>query len=226
MEEISLSGKRYRLKIQRKAVSSLRLRLRTKNEIEVIVPQLMPMFLVNQFIKSHSEWIEKNNRKIKKEKDLSKLKKIEIVGEKYEVEVKKTLRDSLVIMDRKIFINYKDKKEIKKLIDKKMRPVALKLIREKVIELATNVGLKTGRISVKNQSSRFGSCSYQGNLNFNWQIILLPRPIFDHIIWHELAHLSVKNHSKSFWDLMAKYDPHYRKHRRFLKSEGQKRFLV
>ena len=68
MEEISLRGKKYRLKIQKKAVRSLRLRLRNKNEIEVTVPQLMPIFLVQQFIKNNSEWIEKTTKKLKRVK--------------------------------------------------------------------------------------------------------------------------------------------------------------
>ncbi len=226
MEEISLRGKKYRLKIQKKAVRSLRLRLRNRNEIEVTVPQLMPMFLVQQFIKNHSEWIEKNNQKIKKNKDLSKLKSIRILGEKYEVEVKKALRESLVIMDKKIFINYSDKRKIKKLIDQKMRPWALRIIKEKINELAGKHQLNYEKISVKNQSSRFGSCSSQGNLNFNWQIILLPMDKFEHVLWHELAHLTVKNHSRDFWNLMAKYDPKYIENRRWLKTQGAKMFLV
>jgi len=226
MEEISLRGKKYRLNIQKKAVRSLRLRLRNKNEIEVTVPQLMPMFLVQQFLKNHSEWIEKNNQKIKKNKDLSKLKSIRILGEKYEVEVKKALRESLVIMDKKIFINYSDKRKIKRLVDQKMRPWALRIIKEKINELAGKHRLNYGKISVKNQSSRFGSCSSQGNLNFNWQIILLPMDKFEHVIWHELAHLTVKNHSRDFWDLMAKYDPKYVENRRWLKTQGAKMFLV
>lgn len=226
MEKISLLGEEFNLVIERKAVQSLKLRLKEKYKLHVSAPTFTPLFLIKKFIKEHEEWIVKHNQKLTKVKDISKLKKLEILGERYNIEYRQVLRESLVILDKKIFINYTDRKKIKALIDKKMRPWALKIIREKVSEMAQKENLEYGRISVKNQSSRFGSCSHGGNLNFNWQIILFPEEKFEHVLWHELAHLTVKNHSNVFWNLMAKYDPNFRQNRRWLKTEGPKRFIV
>ncbi len=207
MEKISLLGEEYKLIIERKATRSLKLSLKEKNKLQVNAPSFTPLFLIKKFIKDHEKWIVEHNRKLTKKKDISKLKKLDILDETYEVRYRQALRESLVILDKKIFINYVNKGKIKSLVDRKMRPWALKIIRE-------------------NQSSRFGSCSHGGNLNFNWQIILFPEDKFEHVLWHELAHLTVKNHSSSFWDLMAKYDPNFRQNRKWLKNEGPKRFIV
>lgn len=226
MEKILIDGKKFVVVIKKRAIRSLRLRMKEKNRIEMSVPWLTPMIFIKKFLNDNSEWILKQNEKLKHKKTLSSIKKIEILGESYEVETKKSLRDSLVIMDKKIFVNYYEKKKIKEIIDKKMRTIALKLIKENVKRLADKYDLDYVKVSVKNQSSRFGSCSHSGSLNFNWQIILFPVQIFEHIILHELTHLTVKNHSKAFWELLGKYDSNWQENNRWLKKEGIKKFIV
>jgi predicted metal-dependent hydrolase len=226
MEKIRIGDRDFQIEIKKKAMRSLRLRLKEKNILEISVPWLTPMILIKKFLSDNSDWILKQNEKLKTKKVLSTIKKIEILGESYEVETKKSLRASLVIIDKKIFINYSKKADVKKIIDKKMRILASKLIKEKTRELAKKYNLDYGNIGIKNQSSRFGSCSHYGSLNFNWQIILFPVDKFEHVILHELTHLTVKNHSNNFWKLLEEYDDNWRENNRWLKKEGTKRFIV
>lgn len=226
MEKIKIGEKEFKVEIMRKATQMLRLRIKEKNKIIVSIPWLMPLIIVKKFLKDNEEWILRQNKKIKNKTKLNKIKNIEILGEIYEVETKKTLRNSLVIMDKKIFVNYSEKKKIKEIIDKKMRVLASKLIKERTRELAKKYNLDYGRVGIKNQSSRFGSCSGRGSLNFNWQIILFPVDKFEHVILHELTHLTVKNHSKSFWGQLSRYDNNWQENNKWLKKEGTKRFIV
>ena len=69
------------------------------------------------------------------------------------------------------------------------------------------LGLKYGSLSVRDQSSRWGSCSVRGGISLNWRLVLLRPPLQDYIILHELAHLSEMNHSVRFWTLLDHYDP-------------------
>lgn len=226
MEKIKIGEKEFKIEIMRKATRALRLRIKEKNKIMISIPWLMPLIIVKKFLKDNEEWILRQNEKIKKKKSLNKIKIIKILGESYEVETKKSLRDSLVILDKKILINYSEKKKLKEIFDKKMRVLASKLIKERTRELAKKNDLSYGRVGIKNQSSRYGSCSGRGSLNFNWQIILFPVDKFEHVILHELTHLTVKNHSRSFWELLGKYDSNWRENNQWLKKEGTRKFIV
>lgn len=76
-------------------------------------------------------------------------------------------------------------------------------------------------INIKNQKTRWGSCSRKGNLNFNYKIALLPLRLADYIIVHELCHLGEFNHSYKFWNLVAKTIPDYRDLRNELRKSGK-----
>ena len=77
-----------------------------------------------------------------------------------------------------------------------------------------------GRVSIKEQKSRWGSCSRAGNLNFNWRLLLAPLPVLDYVVIHELAHLREHNHGPGFWALVQSACPQFRVHRRWLKVHG------
>ena len=76
------------------------------------------------------------------------------------------------------------------------------------------------KITIKNQKTRWGSCSRKGNLNFNYKIALLPEQLSDYIIVHELCHLGAFNHSKKFWNLVAKTIPNYLEARKELRQNS------
>ena len=78
---------------------------------------------------------------------------------------------------------------------------------------------KVGRVSIRNQRTRWGSCSKAGNLNFNYRIALLPEALSDYVIVHELCHIGEFNHSGKFWDLVAVALPDYAKIRAELKKK-------
>lgn len=79
-----------------------------------------------------------------------------------------------------------------------------------------------GRISIREQKTRWGSCSSKGNLNYNWRLILAPEEVLDYVIVHELAHRREMNHSKAFYDIVESVLPDYRKSRKWLRENGQK----
>lgn len=76
------------------------------------------------------------------------------------------------------------------------------------------------RVSLKEQKTRWGSCSSRGNLNFNWRLVHFPVEIIDYVIIHELAHRTHMDHSHRFWGLVGAHDPEYMKHRGWLKRKG------
>ena len=97
---------------------------------------------------------------------------------------------------------------------------ALEMVKERIEYFNDFYNYKWNKISVKNQKTRWGSCSQRGNLNFNYKIALLPQKSSDYIIVHELCHLGEFNHSQKFWDLVAKTVPDYKETRRDLRKNG------
>ena len=99
------------------------------------------------------------------------------------------------------------------------RQQAEKLIKKRADELCSLLGVTYDRLSIRRAKTRWGSCSRKGNLSFNWKLMMVPEPVIDYVIIHELAHLKEMNHSKNFWKLVEKHCPQWRKHRRWLKDQ-------
>lgn len=92
------------------------------------------------------------------------------------------------------------------------------VIRERVEFFNRQYNFEFKRIAIKNQRTCWGSCSQKGNLNFNYRVAELPENLRDYIIVHELCHLKELNHSRKFWELVAKVMPDYKRHRQDLKN--------
>lgn len=95
----------------------------------------------------------------------------------------------------------------------KYKNEAMNLAQEKVEKFNQLYNFKYNKISIRNQKSRWGSCSGKRNLSFNYKIVLIPEHLADYIIVHELCHLGQLNHSRSFWNLVAQTIPHYKNSR-------------
>ena len=105
--------------------------------------------------------------------------------------------------------------EIQKLTD-----LALKIIPVKVKYFAGVMNVSYGRITIRNQKTRWGSCSAKKNLNFNCLLMLAPDEVVDYVVVHELCHLIEMNHSKKFWAQVEPVMPDYKKQKQWLKDHG------
>ena len=107
--------------------------------------------------------------------------------------------------------------EIRALADR-----ALQAIPPRVYHFSKLLSVTYGRITIRNQKSKWGSYSSQGNLNFNCLLMLCPPAVMDYVVIHELCHRKEMNHSPRFWAEVEKLDPDYKAHRQWLKDEGSK----
>lgn len=97
---------------------------------------------------------------------------------------------------------------------------ALMVIPERVRHYAQVVGVTYGRITIRSQHSRWGSCSSRGNLNFNCLLMLAPPEVLDYVVVHELCHRKEMNHSAIFWEEVERVMPDYQRHKQWLKENG------
>lgn len=127
--------------------------------------------------------------------------------------------DDSAIVDAHTFNIYCDGTvpHAKKTLEKYLRKVAEKFFHKRTHELAQQMSLTFNRITVRGQKTRWGSCSRQKNLNFNWRLIMLPVQVAESVIIHELAHTVQMNHSREFYKIVEKHCPHYRAIQKHLK---------
>ena len=125
---------------------------------------------------------------------------------------------------KKVAENQKEEEEIVPMTEAEVRELAeqaTQLIPERVKYFAPLVGVTYGRITIRNQKSRWGSCSAKGNLNFNIGLLLAPPEVLDYVVVHELCHRKEMNHSPKFWAEVSKLIPDYKQHEKWLKDNGR-----
>jgi hypothetical protein len=105
-------------------------------------------------------------------------------------------------------------------IEGHLRRLAARELPPRVLELATRHGLTVRRITVRNQKSRWGSCSRRGTISLNWRLIQTPAFVSDYICLHELVHLKQMNHSPTFWREMERVFPDYQTAKHWLKEHS------
>ena len=93
---------------------------------------------------------------------------------------------------------------------------------QRTSQLASKFGFEYNRIRIKNQKTRWGSCSAKRNLNFNLRLMMAPADAIDSVIIHELCHLKFLNHSRHFWNLVAQCFPDYRHWQQWFKDNGRR----
>jgi predicted metal-dependent hydrolase len=108
--------------------------------------------------------------------------------------------------------------DLRPLIERHLWGLATRELPPRVFELAASHQLAAKRVTVRNQRSRWGSCSRKGTISLNWRLVQAPAFVRDYIIIHELAHLLHMNHSQSYWRTVAKMDPNYMQAERWLKT--------
>ena len=103
--------------------------------------------------------------------------------------------------------------------------MAREIFTRQVCFYADRMNVSYGRISIREQKTRWGSCSSAGNLNFNWRLIFAPPAVLDYVVVHELAHRKEMNHSAAFYAIVEQVLPDYRSSQKWLRENGHQLWL-
>ena len=126
-------------------------------------------------------------------------------------------RHDWIVKSRKKMLARKDKHDEKNWEKVKQDNIAWmskrgeELFKDKVRAWAQKIGVTYNRITIRDASTRWGSCSAKGNLAFTWKVFVMPERLVDYLVVHELSHLRYMNHSRDFWELVGTYIPDYKK---------------
>ena len=105
-------------------------------------------------------------------------------------------------------------------VERWYRRAARHEIAPRLDEAVAALGKAYTRLTIREQRTRWGSCSTTGAMSFNWRLVLAPEAVVDYVIWHEACHLVVMDHSRRFWTLLERHRPGYREPQRWLRDNG------
>ena len=108
--------------------------------------------------------------------------------------------------------------DLRAAVEAHLRRLAVAILPSRVFELAARHQLPVRRVSVRDQRSRWGSCSRKGTVSLNWRLVQMPHNVRDYVIWHELMHLREMNHSPRYWREVAAVCPEFQTARRWLRE--------
>ena len=196
------------------------------SEIYLIAPTVN--YEINQvmrFLDSKKEWILKTleyYERVQSNYVEANLKSgtISFLGKRYNLQITKDIAPSVIVSDNlsKITFHVTDRRKYKDDLKQWYFAQTRRIVSERLnLIRKRNPSLPAyNKVSIKNQRSRWASCSENGNLNFNLILAALPIEIIDYVIIHELAHLIELNHSKDFWNIVKMTDPEFQTHRKLL----------
>jgi predicted metal-dependent hydrolase len=205
----------------------IRLEVRQQTGLIVIVPHSYNISQVPGLLKSKERWISRNLQRFSHAHSLSTRKELRsgdtvpyLGRDIHLVQQENHHGDSVVLEGNRLAVSPDlfNNGLLEPALEQWYRTEAARLINEKTTKLSSQMGISYKRLVIRGQRTRWGSCSHKKNLSFNWKLIMAPELVVEYVIIHELIHLKEMNHSKRFWELVARYCPGWREHKKWLKQ--------
>ncbi|MDQ2087472.1 SprT family zinc-dependent metalloprotease [Herbivorax sp. ANBcel31] len=237
--DVTLDGVKIQYELVRSNRKTVAIKLSEDGNIKVSAPFGVTQNQIDEIIKDKLSWILKKQQELKKlyrEKNVKRTfengERISYLGKEYFLEIVEVIEDSkpkVVINDGNmvIYINerciVKDKsREIRNIIKmwlvERFRDIAI----ERIEKYKSIIRVSPKKITIREQKTRWGSCSSKGSINLNWKLVMAPMEVLDYVIVHELCHMREMNHSKNYWKIVSSIMPDYTEHRKWLKENGHK----
>ncbi|HEV2392340.1 MAG TPA: SprT family zinc-dependent metalloprotease [Verrucomicrobiae bacterium] len=201
------------------------LRLRPDGSARVTIPRGGSAVEARRFAHSNISWIDKHLPRANPESSQSSAwpagRQILFRGELVTLESESNVEANLIRFAGEVVRVKNPGGDLRPEIECHLWQMAARELPLRVLELAAANGLTFGRVSVRNQRSRWGSCSRRGTVSLNWRLVQAPLHVRDYIILHELAHLLEMNHSRRFWREVARLCPSFEQAEKWLKQNAK-----
>lgn len=224
---------------ERRSSRSKRLSLRIERDgVRLTAPSKATQREIREFVKVNQDWIYTHWVKIQEkllqipERQYQNGVILPVLGQSFMLRILNTNRKRIALrfrQEEKIIEIYRPEalkpeqqsEAIRGILEKGLKQKARDVFSVKLDRFSAQMGVKYKDFYLKEQKTRWGSCSSKGNINLNWRIIMAPEWVIEYLIIHELAHLKHMNHSASFWEVVGQYCPEYTACRHWLKVNGE-----
>jgi predicted metal-dependent hydrolase len=207
---------------------TLALQVNSLQQVTVLTPERLSEPAIDRFLRDRAGWVLE---KLHYFAELARQypAKEYVSGENFlvrgrvyrlKVVVDPAYRMCVELLDGRLFVRVDDKGSAQAAVRRWYKAEAERLVKESVERLSPRLGVVPKRIWISNQKQRWASCSSAGSLRFNWRVAMLPGPVLDYVVAHELSHMKVHNHSTGFWSTVRSILPDYEKRRVWLRANG------
>lgn len=228
--EIKAGNIRIEYELMRTSRKNILIKALPEGKTKVYAPSYMNLREVDRLVTQRADEIRAIHRRLEEAlrenrviHPVSEGSRICIEGRGYRLLLKEAARTKMEIIGDDCILSLRDvssEEAVRAALKQTLSRRALVRIREELAVYAPAIGVKFGRVAIRDQKSRWGSCSAKKNLNFNWKLIMAPEEALRYVVIHELCHLIEFNHSQRFWALVASQMPEYDLWKKWLKAHG------
>ncbi|MDQ3720424.1 MAG: M48 family metallopeptidase [Actinomycetota bacterium] len=197
--------------------------------VEVVVPERFPLSRVEPFVAEKRPWIERTLRRYRRSAEahpparLHDGGELPYLGDRLALRVRTDpgrARAHVTHFEDELCVALGGGHDLRTELEAWFRRRARAEVKSRLDAATLRAGERYTGLQIRGQRTRWASCSSSGAMSFNWRLLLAPREILDYVVEHEVAHLSVPDHSERFWSLLAARRPDYRLHERWLRDHG------
>jgi predicted metal-dependent hydrolase len=197
--------------------------------IEVVVPQRFPLRDVEPFVEEKRAWIERTLRRMRETEAhlpparLADGGEVPYLGERLHLAVgieRRRVREHVARRGDELRLALPPGVTVRDALERWYRRRARLEVGPRLDAACGRWGSSYTKLQIRGQRTRWASCSATGAMSFNWRLLLAPEPVLDYVVWHEVCHLDVMDHSPRFWTLLAERCPDYRVHAGWLRRNG------
>ena len=184
------------------------------HEITVVLPTGVSAD-PEQLLRENGDWVATKKRKFDRYREQIPDRQFEegatfpYLGESHEVVVEVRSAADVVDGTLRLAEHNVERTSVKRALEALYRRKARERFEDRADHYAVEMGIEYDRIEVRNQKTKWGSCSTSGTIGLNWRLMMAPPEVIDYVVIHELAHLQEPNHSEAFWSLVEQYEPEY-----------------
>lgn len=210
-----------------------RLTVSREGEVVVVLPRRMAASEADRLVSRHAAWIDRHVTRVTDEQarlearpPLGEGRVLEVAGEPLRIAcvdgaAHRPLRGRVEHVPGGLVVRLgRDGRDTATLLDGWLRERARAVLSTRVAARASELAVRPGPLSIRDQSSRWASASASGALSFSWRLVLAPPFVLDAVVVHELAHLRVRDHSRRFWSLVEQHAPRTPEARRWLRQHA------
>jgi predicted metal-dependent hydrolase len=201
-----------------------RLSVGPEHRVRVVVPKRTRIADVAQLLEPHSGWILRQLDRLASVESrtvrVAHGQSLPYKGKLLLLQASVAARDVVRFDGDALWVEFRAQTPLIDVVESWYRERARESIREKVAEWSGGMGVRPGKISIRDQRTRWGSCSSHAGLSFNWRLVMAPSDVMEYVVIHELAHIAVPNHGKEFWAVLQGHCPRYLEHKRWLREHG------